>query len=73
MGAALGCSCETSQDQPEISLIQPVNKEGNRRFQNADNSEFDMSAAGEAIIGNSPDYENRQEGAVDNAGGSIED
>jgi hypothetical protein len=63
MGAALGCSCETSQDQPEISLIQPVNKEGNRRgYQNADNSEFDMSAS--AAMGY-PE-ENRQEGAGDN-------
>lgn len=26
MGAALGCSCETKQDQNEISLMQPINK-----------------------------------------------
>jgi hypothetical protein len=24
MGAALGCSCETKDDQAEVSLVQPV-------------------------------------------------
>ena len=37
MGQALGCSCETSETQHEISLIQPVNKEGKRGY-NADNN-----------------------------------
>ena len=24
MGAALGCSCETKDDQAEVSLVQPI-------------------------------------------------
>ena len=31
MGQAFGCSCEVSQDQEEISLMQPVVKESGRR------------------------------------------
>ena len=32
MGTVLGCSCETKQDQEEISLMQPVSKgEGGHR------------------------------------------
>ena len=31
MGQAFGCSCEVSQDQEEISLMQPVAKESGHR------------------------------------------
>ena len=47
MGQALGCSCETSENQPEISLMQPVSKEGKRAY-NSDNNN-DISDMGSPI------------------------
>ena len=33
MGAALGCSCETKDDQAEVSLVQPLtNHDGKRQM-----------------------------------------
>ena len=33
MGAALGCSCETKDDQAEVSLVQPItNYDGKKQM-----------------------------------------
>jgi hypothetical protein len=49
MGAALGCSCETKDDQAEISLVQqPVaNQEGKKQMR----ASLDMSPDDSEIIG----------------------
>jgi hypothetical protein len=31
MGQTFSCSCDTSQDQEEVSLMQPVTKDGTTR------------------------------------------
>lgn len=54
MGQAFGCSCDTKQDQAEISLMQPVTK-GDINFkkyaqqQSPDDSEI-MAAAEAALM-----------------------
>ena len=60
MGAALGCSCETKDDQAEISLVQqPIaNSDNKKQMRGAANSGMDDSdiniAGGDgSVIGNS--------------------
>ena len=54
MGAALGCSCETKDDQAEVSLVQPVaNNSGKRQMRDADGlspDDSDILPGGEASV-----------------------
>lgn len=59
MGAALGCSCETKDDQAEVSLVQPVANHAGKRQQRdqegvspSDDSELMQGGADASVCGN---------------------
>ena len=59
MGAALGCSCETKDDQAEVSLVQPVTNHAGKRQQRdqegvspSDDSELMQGGADASVCGN---------------------
>ena len=49
MGAAFGCSCDSKQDQAEISLMQPVSK-GEIGFKRAQNANHSMQSPDDSEI-----------------------
>jgi len=70
MGAALGCSCETKDDQAEISLVQqPITNNDNKKQMRGggssglspDDSDFIVGADG-SVIGNSNQVESMPAG-----------